>query len=184
MIVYHGSYSRFKQLRISKSLVKHTSTELNEGIGIYFSTDREVAKSYGKYIYTLEINDTYLCKFNTIIQCKKYLGEMIKYASKSSGVDLYSLISQQVFEHTVRYMYCGGIMLCELHREIMLLLDSVEQFHLLSENKHNKIRSALKKFNKDTLKVYTFNYSIKNIGVIKDVDNSVVRIISIEDRDS
>ena len=48
MIVYHGSNSNFKSLRISKSLVKHNSTLLNEGLGIYFSTDKEVARSYGK----------------------------------------------------------------------------------------------------------------------------------------
>ena len=32
MIVYHGSNSNFKSLRISKSLVKHNSTLLNEGL--------------------------------------------------------------------------------------------------------------------------------------------------------
>lgn len=36
MLVYHGSNSNFRTLRISKSLVKHDSTLENEGLGIYF----------------------------------------------------------------------------------------------------------------------------------------------------
>ena len=59
MVVYHGSNSNFKKLRISKDLVKRESTKTNEGMGIYFTTDKEIARSYGKYIYTIEINDKY-----------------------------------------------------------------------------------------------------------------------------
>lgn len=63
MIAYHGSNRNFKKLRISKQLVQRTSTELNEGIGIYFSTNKRVAESYGNYVYILEINDKYFKDF-------------------------------------------------------------------------------------------------------------------------
>ena len=43
MRVYHGSSHNFKKLRIDKHLVNYESTLLNEGLGIYFSTDFEIA---------------------------------------------------------------------------------------------------------------------------------------------
>lgn len=63
MVVYHGSNRRFKSLRISKSLVNGRGSLENEGLGIYFSTDRDVACSYGKYVYRLYVNDKVLKDF-------------------------------------------------------------------------------------------------------------------------
>jgi len=79
MIAYHGSNSCFKNLRIHKSLVKSSATALNEGLGIYFSLDRDVASSYGKYMYTLEINDNYIKDFRVLAVCKKYVADLIRY---------------------------------------------------------------------------------------------------------
>lgn len=76
MIVYHGSNSNFRTLRISKNLVNHKSTITNEGLGIYFSTNLDVAKSYGKYIYTLEINDKVLIDFRSRGNCRRYLAKL------------------------------------------------------------------------------------------------------------
>ena len=45
MIVYHGSDSNFRKLRIAKELVKNSSTMLNEGMGIYFFTNKEQTQS-------------------------------------------------------------------------------------------------------------------------------------------
>ena len=73
MIVYHGSNSNFTKLRIAKSLVKNSSTLENEGPGIYFSTDKSVAKHYGKYVYTLDINDKYFLDSRNAVICKKCL---------------------------------------------------------------------------------------------------------------
>lgn len=76
MIVYHGSNSNFKKLRIAKSLVKHQSTLENEGLGIYFTTDKEIARSYGKWIYSLEIPDDMIDFRN-----KKSLHKIYQYDS-------------------------------------------------------------------------------------------------------
>ena len=88
MIAYHGSNSNFRQLRIAKSLVKHTSTLDNEGLGIYFSTDKEVAKSYGKYLYTLEINNKYFRDFRNIKTCRQYLALLSQEVYKRFKIDI------------------------------------------------------------------------------------------------
>lgn len=179
MIVYHGSNSNFKKLRISKSLVKHTSTELNEGLGIYFSTNREVASSYGKYIYTLEINDKLFRDFRKKAECIKYIMEYVKYIKANVGIDIRSYVN---LNNIADYMYYGGISIANLSREISLLLDSCEKWYSkdVTETKRKKTITLLKKYNKESLYAYMFNYNIKDIGVIKVVDDNVVRIINKE----
>ena len=71
MRVFHGSPRSFTKLRIDKRLIRHNATLENEGAGIYFTTDLSRAKSYGKYIYELEISDKYLRDFRDIKECAK-----------------------------------------------------------------------------------------------------------------
>lgn len=174
MIVYHGSDSNFRKLRISKDLVKHRSTLDNEGLGIYFSTDIEVAKSYGKYVYTLEINDNYFLDFRRRTVCRLYIGKLAQYVYKNIGVDILSYFSM---EQLADRMYWGGQTISGVGKEISLLLDSNEAWFGLPKTKIEKVLRILKSWDKKMLKSYMFNYHIKNIGVIKDVSEDVVRII-------
>lgn len=175
MIVYHGSNSNFKTLRISKSLVKHNSTLNNEGLGIYFSTNIEVARSYGKYIYTLEINYKEFQDFRKLTVCKNYVIHIMQDVYKATKVDLSAYL---YFETVSNYMYYGGLAITGVCREIYLQLDSNEFCYRLPKTKIESVYKRLNYLSKHCPKVFMFNYHIKDIGVIKDVSPDVIRIIN------
>ena len=174
MIVFHGSNSNFNKLRIGKNLVKHRSTLDNEGISIYFSTDIDVAKMYGKYIYILEINNKYLLDFRNAYVCRKYINLIRTKILKEFNVDIFKYIESP--EHLILRMKLGGQTICGVGHEIYMLLDSNESWYQLSKTKIEKIYKKLRSFDKNYLKAYMFNYHIPNVGVIKDVSDDVVTI--------
>ena len=178
MIVYHGSMHNFKKLRISKSLVDKKSTFYNEGIGIYFSTDYNTAKTYGGYVYTIEIDDAHFYDFRSIDDCIKYLNEMTKYARVKSGVCIDKYISVR---NITEYMQHGKISIAKLWKEINLLLDNNEDFYNdFSMSRRESVYRALKAYNKKHLDSYMFTYHIPNIGIIKNLDT--VKIIDKQKR--
>ena len=165
MIVYHGSNHNFKKFRVSDSLVERQSTRENEGKGIYFTTDIETARSYGKWLYTVAINDKYLLDFRKKPVCNKYITCLNNYVKKNTGVYLSSWIK---LDDTINRMYLGGLSIWGLSRELELLLDSCEAWYLkMTESNRRKIIAAVRRFNKEHLKVYMYNYSIKSTGVSK-----------------
>ena len=177
MIVYHGSDSNFKQLRISKSLVKHRSTLDNEGLGIYFTTDKNIAREYGKYIYTLEINDKYFKDFRHATTCKLYVGRIAQEIYKKYNIDILDYISIEQVADRLRW---GGLAIAGTCREIYLLLDSNENWYRLSKTTIEKVYAFLRTYDKKHLQAYMFNYHIPNIGVVKTTDESVVKIVGKE----
>lgn len=177
MIVYHGSNSNFKKLRIAKELVQRESTKTNEGMGIYFSTNKEVARSYGKYIYTLEINDKYFLDFRARGRCRIYVGKIAQKIYKELKIDILDYIS---LEDTADRMYWGGLAISRVGREIYMLLDSNEKFYKLPQYKIERVYQILRGVDRKPPKAYMFKYHIENIGVIKDVSDGIVRIINKE----
>lgn len=179
MIVYHGSNSNFRHLRIAKSLVQHQSTMENEGMGIYFSTDISVAASYGRYIYTLEINDDCICDFTKKDKCQLYIDQIVKDVYNEFSVDITDYIGSML-DTIVERLYLGGISFDGLGREIQLCLDSTDQWYMnrLSDRKREQIFQYLGRYGKKHLRAYLFNYNIKGIGVLKTVSDDVVKIVS------
>ena len=177
MIVYHGSNRNFKKLRIAKELVQRESTKTNEGMGIYFSTDKEVARSYGKYLYTIEINKAYFYDFRKRITCKGYIHKIVTTILRETGVDITRYYN---IDETVDRLYFGGLAFSGIGRELYLVLDSNEKFYQLPQYKIERVYQMLRGFDRRPPKAYMFNYHIKNIGVIKDVSEDVVRIINKE----
>ena len=178
MIAYHGSNSNFKKFRIHKDLVKSDSTLRNEGLGIYFSTNIDVAKSYGKYLYTIGINDKVLLDFTNKRVCTSLIYNVCKEVYKSTGADISCALD---VNDIADYLHTGRVAISGLHREIWLLLDSNEEFYKrYSDSQRERICTALKLANKKALKAYMFIYQIPNIGVIKDASDDVVRILKKE----
>ena len=171
--VYHGSNHNFRTLRISPKLVNSESTLRNEGLGIYFSTDPEVAKSYGRYLYTLQINNKYLKDFRDLNTCSNYLFDLIKHIHSESKIDIRNFIELQFLIYRI---HDGSQCITELPREIFMLLDSSDKFYTLHADKLDMIEKIAQQYVKNTLKAFMFNYNIPNIGVIKDVSTNVVRI--------
>lgn len=177
MLVYHGSNSRFETLRLSKNLVKSEATMLNEGMGIYFSIYKDVAGSYGKYLYTLEINDKYLMDFRKKVVCKQYINQICKYIREKEDIYINQYFDR---DNLVEYIYNGSIAVSGICREIYMLLDSNEYWYNLTESKIEKVYKLLENYDKKHLYAYLFNYNIKGVGIIKNVDSEIVRIVSRE----
>lgn len=178
MIVYHGSDSNFRKLKISKSLVKHTSTLGNEGLGIYFSTDPSVANSYGKYLYTLEINDKAFIDMRKKANCTKYIRKIIGAVYKETGVNISMYFD---FQYIINRLYYGGQAVFSVGHDMADILDNTDEFYKgLSQTKRDKVYRVLRHMDKECPKAYMFNYHIKNIGVIKDVSEEYVRIVKRE----
>lgn len=182
MIVYHGSDRNFRKLRIAKDLVQHDSSLHNEGLGIYFTTDLEVAKSYGKYVYTLEINDKYLIDFRKKAACSNYVTGLVREIYKNTGIDIRQYLGNQI-DNLINYMYFGGIQIHQLGHELYMLLESNERFYMLGTTKTNSVYKILRQRDRKQNYAYMFNYHIKNIGVIKSVDDNIVRIIRKDKRE-
>lgn len=177
MIVYHGSNSNFKTLKISPSLCKYESTKQNEGYGIYFSTDREVAESYGKYVYVLDINDDCFIDYRKRPNCQDYVFKIRKAICQQTGIDIQDYIN---ISDTIDRMYWGGLAITGVGREISLCLDNNEKWYTsTTQTKRDLVDRILRQFDKSH-KAFMFNYNIKNIGVIKNVDENIVKIIRKE----
>lgn len=178
MIVYHGSNSNFRKLKIAKGLVRCESTMNNEGLGIYFSTDRSVAESYGKYLYTLEINDKYLVDFRKKAKCVSYIRKIISTVYKNTGVRIDNYFSAEEFANS---MYFGRQVISRVGKEIGEVLDSTEKFYFAyNQTTREKVYRELRKIDRELKIAYLFTYYIKNIGVIKCADENIVRIINKE----
>lgn len=174
MIVYHGSNSNFKTLRINKKLVKHDSTLTNEGLGIYFSTDKSVCESYGRYMYTLEINDKCFSDFRKINTCKRYVNAIRQEILKATGIEIARYVD---LNSVAVYVHDGKVAVSGTCNEIYMLLDSNGHWYELGESRIQKVYKILDSYDKKHLKAYMFNYNIKDTGVIKDVSDNVVRIV-------
>ena len=177
MIVYHGSNKCFRTLKISDRLVRSDASKLNEGIGIYFSTDKDVASSYGKYVYTLEINNKYIYDFRSKSGIKHYIVKVAFDIYEKYEIDILKYIDIDIL---IEYIYSGNIAISAICREIYLILDSNESWYKVAGDKMDKVYKFLEKYDKQKQVVYLFNYNIKGIGVIKKVGDDIVRIISRE----
>lgn len=178
MIVYHGSNHSFRQLRISKNLVSRGSTVKNEGYGIYFSEFKDVAESYGKYLYTLEINNADYLDFRHSSVCLRYVNAIANAIYAKTGVWIASMINLQGI---VDYMHHGGIAISGTCDEIALNLDSSEKwYNEVSQTNKDKILCFLRNYDRKHLKAYSFTYHIKGVGVIKSVEPEVARIVNKE----
>lgn len=178
MIAYHGSTHNFRTLRLCPKYTGQSTRE-NEGVGIYFSTNRSVAESYGKYIYTLDINDDALLDFRKKAEAKKYVNTILADVRKKTKIPVQNYLD---VSSIADYIVNGRVFIANLgEREISLLLDSTERWYTdgITEAQRKNVYRALRQEDKK-LKAYMFSYHIKGIGVIKDVSPEVVRIIGKE----
>lgn len=178
MIVYHGSIHNFRTLRLCPKYTQQYSRE-NEGVGIYFSTNRSVAETYGKYIYTLEINNDALLDFRKKTEARKYVNAMLANVRKKTKVPVQKYLDVPLIANDI---VNGRVFIANLGKRTMsLYLDSNERWYSdgITETQRQNVYRALRQEDKK-LQAYLFPYHIKDIGVIKDVSPAVVKIIGKE----
>ena len=178
MIVYHGSDRYFRTLKISINLSRSEASLLNEGLGIYFSTDKNVASHYGKYLYTLELNSRAIKDFRKSTTIDMYIAKLVATVCNKFSIDLTAYINLGMLATNV---YSGNISIDGLGREIILLLESNERFYNdTPAYKQSRLFSFLTVYNSKNLYAYLFNYNIKGIGIIKNVRPEIVKIVKTE----
>ena len=119
--LYHGSVSDFEEFKISENLLKTRKENLQEGLGIYFSTDENFAKNYGNFTYIVDINEKDCWDFTSEDTFKYF----IKRLSKVIDIDL----DMYVPKNTILLATKGSISVVNFSKEINLLLDSCEYFY-------------------------------------------------------
>ena len=191
MIVYHGSNSNFSKLRISRDLVhwekerthadgitfRFMPLDHTEDVGIYFSADKETAKQYGKYVYTLEINDCYIKDFRGRTACRMFLAKMAQEIYKKIDVDLLEYVN---LEHLSEKMYWHTLCISTIYTEFEHIFFNSSDFNKLPKSKRDRISQMIRAICKRELTVILFNADNRDEGIIKKVDDSIVRIISKE----
>ena len=165
VIVYHGSHHRFDNAKIVKKNTRDSS-KLNEGYGIYFSLDPNVAKSYGSYIYELTLDSDDIIDFRVKSNCKLLLNKIISEVKRGTGVDISRYVD---FNSILDDLYYGDLGLHNVDVEIAMYLDSNEDYYTRHNNKALKVESILNGLAEKLLKdkAYLFNYNIKDVGIIK-----------------
>lgn len=165
VVVYHGSNHRFDTAKIVKKNTRDSS-KLNEGYGIYFSLDKTVAESYGSYMYELTLDSDDIIDFRNKTNCKHLLNKIISEVKRVTSVDITRYAN---FNDILEGILHGDLGIHDVSREIMLHLDSNEQFYEKCNDKALKIESTLKGLAEKILKdkAYLFTYNIKDVGIIK-----------------
>lgn len=178
MVVYHGSNHNFKTLRISKSLASHDESTLVEGYGIYFSTFRDVAESYGKYVYVLNLNPAYIIDFREFKGCVKYLSSLREDVNKCYKVDIFKFLS---LPPLVYGMVNGQFAVTRISNEVYLLLDSDPRWHELIGNSYESIMSYIRGYDQQHQVIVLYNDpSIRGAGVVKRILPEAVKIYAKE----
>lgn len=176
MIVYHGSNHKFSRLQIRTKLSSSASLE-NQGAGIYFSTNKDVACSYGEILYTLEVNQDYLIDFCIMSSVRSYLNRVRKEVYWKTRLDIAEYISCTQLSQWIVEGRISPVCIC---REISLLLDSEEKFHSLPISIVEKSGVILSKFDKTHQKVYLYPDTIPGVGVAKTASEKIIRIVDRE----
>jgi len=175
MIVYHGSSHNFKTLRIIKKNARQSSQQ-NEGYGIYFSSDIDVARSYGKYLYILSVNDSCLADLRIKRNCDVLVAQLERDVYKRFKFYLREFIN---LNQVSGYIHSGNVAIVGLSREVKLLLDSSEFWYMRYGKWSQAVFDFLDRW-KGYPKAYFFTYNIKDCGVLKDVSPSVVQVVKKE----
>lgn len=175
MVVYHGSNHSFQTMRIRKDLTKQSTLE-NEGYGIYFSLSRAVAESYGKWLYTIAVNDRFLVDMRSMRNCRVYVMKLRQEMLMMFKIRLEDYIDLRT---VARYLNSGGVAICGVATEVKNLLDSSELFYMQNGSRVEAIFAHLNKWT-GVPKAYIFPYHIKGCGIIRDLSPTVAGIIDKE----
>lgn len=175
MYVYHGSNHNFRVLRIRKDLTKD-STLRNEGYGVYFSTDRDVAKTYGEYLYTIRVNDKYIFDMRKLAACRAYLRNLSRDVWNQFAFHLETYIDVKLLAECLQ---SGKVAISGVGQEVANMLDSTEMFYTDYRRSHEDVYKWLEKWT-GVPKVYLFTYHVAGSGIIRDVSPNIAVITSKE----
>lgn len=167
MILYHGSYHNFDFPNMSQ--IKKYSKEsslLNEGHGLYCTTMPGVAKSYGKYVYEINVDTKDVKVFNSYSGVHYYIVDIILFIKERNKVDISPYIN---INSIAAYVVSGKIGLCNIGGEIEKILDNSEPFYNRYGSVSEVVYNSLRLWDKKHLPgCYKVECSVPNTFIIKD----------------
>jgi len=165
MLLYHGSPKEFKRLRVHKDLCRHDiQTVLPEGIGIYMTNKLEVAKSYGEFVYTLEVKDSTLIDM-TYWEGINQVFDLLRNFMIRHRFDFDDYIEAKVAQRIIEGIVYGVIPCTGLDRELSLCFDSNAKFYE-DYNDIETITELLEEANRKVLEMYVMKYNDTSLGVV------------------
>lgn len=167
MILYHGSSHRFSKpdMRAIKKYCGDSSRN-NEGYGLYCSTDIDVARSYGKYTYIMEVDDKHVIDFSKMTNCKFILKKLIINVRNKTGIDITPFIDAMYICSGIQQ---GKIGVAFIGDYIRVILDNSEKFYVRYGKYVDNVLNALTDFdNKCVPKIYKVQCNVRNVVIIKD----------------
>jgi hypothetical protein len=165
MLLYHGSPQKFTDFKVSENLCRHDiQTILTEGVGIYMSRDIKVAKSYGEFLYTVEVDDTLVLDMTNFIVVRSLISKFSKNL-EVLGFNLIKYIKASTLESMVSGIVLGSFSCTDMARELELLLDCNEYFHT-DNNKITSVYKNLQKTQKDILRSHIIKFTDISLGTV------------------
>lgn len=119
--LFHSSNSKFEEFKISKELSNTELKQLKQGLGVYMSADKSSVENYGKYLYTINIDEKQISDFTN----KNYITSLFEKISKEVDVDLLGIIGVD----TLVDCLSTGFYPVTNFEDISLLLDSYDMFY-------------------------------------------------------
>lgn len=169
MRCYHGSSVLTNKLIIDPRLSKEASLN-NEGAGIYFSTVKSVADSYGRYTYTLDVPRSVDFRKKAVIRehLENIYRQIASAYARSTGQQMgYELWDRHFMDTTICLLHTGGTSFVGLDRELRLHFDSVEATYT---RYNSEVLLSLCSIATALLPpVYQFPYGISGVGIIRDM---------------
>jgi hypothetical protein len=168
MKVYHGSNTKFNELKISKDLLRTTECNLVEGLGIYCLDNKSLKESF-QYFYEIEIDECY--DFTTKASIKKFFSGYDKEFKKVVGDSIFNIVNDLIEDiqyGDVKISDFKNIRTWILNNEITCNIDDEILEEL--ENKYLNLIPSIYKY-KDR------NYQGKVI-IIKDVEKARIKKVT------
>jgi hypothetical protein len=178
IITYHGSNVMHQTLAIGKEFSTYDISELSEGYGLYMAEKREDVNPNFKYVHTVFIDDSHIGDFTN----KTYAINMLEALYKNT-VGTAKLKKPNIAEIVDNILtgYCSVI---EAGRELMLHLDSDENFHKLPNARAlmEQIPAEWGRMLLPVIKYYNKDYKANHIICHK--DPNVLTVIVVETIDT
>lgn len=179
MILYHGTNKKFTQFKIGAEYARCHEIDLVEGYGVYLASNSELSKSYGSYLYTIEVDDTLISDYTD----EAYIYELFFQIQKDLNFDL-SILGEDQISELVDSILTGFSSVTGLGKEICDRLDSLEVFYVLYQDRLDysendltcQIKQWFEEHNRPVLKYYDKNFlediylCTKNPEVLKIID--------------
>lgn len=183
MIVYYGSSKHFTNI---KDLLDINDPNCNgvEGVGVYISTNIEIARTRGSYIYRIDLRNEYIKDFRNPGFAEDSISALCMIPANITGRTLPPDIRAELVESILT----GNSVIGTLDQELLERLECYDWWYdEVTQRQQEEVSFHLSETIKRYTKVYTFSEgSLGNkfvVGVIKDL-NSIFDFHCVEAPDS